>query len=205
MSPSPLQIESVSRETHQKLEIYVEMLEKWNKSINLVSKSTLKEVWRRHIEDSLQIADEGDNVASWVDLGSGGGLPGLIIAAAKNETSTSTHITMIESDQRKCAFIAAAANAMDLSVSIECRRIEESTTQSYDVISARALAPLSNLLELAQPYRHEKTICIFPKGANAEAEMKAASEDWSVRYQAIKSSTNPTATIFKIQDFSRAV
>lgn len=203
MATSVNQFEGVSRETHRKLEIFVEMLAKWNRSINLVAKSTLDDVWRRHIEDSLQIAALESYSGQWLDLGSGGGLPGLVIAAAKAETYPASHITLVESDQRKCAFIAAAADAMQLDVSIQCRRIEESPTQTYDVISARALASLPKLLELALPYRHEKTVCIFPKGARAEAEMNLALGEWNIDYEAMQSLTDPSATIFRIQEYSR--
>ena len=113
-------------------------------------------------------------------------------------------MTLVESDQRKCAFLAAAADAMNLSVSIECRRIEESTGQTYDIISARALASLPKLLEMALPYRHDKTICIFPKGAKADVEMKAAMKYWNITYDAVESVTDPSATIFRIQEYTRA-
>ncbi len=205
MGDSHIGLEGVSRETRLKLKIYVEMLGKWNRSINLVSKSTLDDVWRRHIAEHLQIAEIGPNTGRWADLGSGAGLPGLIVAAAKVEKFPNTQVTMIESDQRKCAFIAAAANSMELDVSIECRRIEESTTQTYDVISARALAPLSHLLELSLPYRHKETVCIFPKGAKAEEEMTAAQHDWNVIYDTMQSVTDTSSTIFRIQEYSRVV
>lgn len=199
MSKPVSQLQGVSRETFRKLEVYVEILVKWNKSINLVSSNTLESVWLRHIEDSLQISGLGLQAGQWLDLGSGGGLPGLIIAAS----SPDIHVTMIESDQRKCAFIAAAADAMGLNVSIECRRIEESTTRTYDIVSARALAPLSNLLELALPYRHEKTVCVFPKGTKAKEEMKAALQNWNVIYDTVQSITDPSASIFRVREYSR--
>lgn len=198
-------LENVSRETRLKLETYVEMLGKWNKSINLVSKTTLDNAWQRHIRDSLQIAEIGSKTGQWVDLGSGGGLPGLIVAAVKAESSPITHVTMVESDQRKCVFIAAAADAMGLDVSIQCRRIEESVAQTYDVISARALASLSNLLELALPYRHDNTVCVFPKGAKAREELNVALKDWNVDYDAIQSVTDSSSTIYRIQEYSRVV
>ena len=194
---------SVSRETLGKLEIYVEMLGKWNRAINLVSRTTIDDVWRRHIRDSLQLVDLAPIPSSWLDLGSGGGVPGLVIAAKIAETTTEQRVTLVESDQRKCAFLAAAADAMELSVSIECRRIEESTGRTYDVISARALASLPELLELALPYRHENTICIFPKGVKADAEMSAAQQDWKINFDARKSVTDPSATIFRLQEYSR--
>jgi 16S rRNA (guanine527-N7)-methyltransferase len=198
-------IERVSRETCQKLEVYVELLTKWNRTINLVSKSTLENVWERHIADSLQVMDMAPNSGQWVDLGSGGGLPGLIVAAASLESSPNRHVTLVESDSRKCAFMAAAANAMGLNVAIQCRRIEESDATKYDVISARALAPLSDLLELALPYRNEKTVCIFPKGEKADLEMAAAQRNWDVSFDTRQSMTDPLAKIFRIQEYSRVV
>lgn len=196
-------LEGVSRETRCRLETYVEMLGKWNKSINLVAKSTLNDVWQRHIIDSLQIANVAKEDGQWIDLGSGGGLPGLVIAAIKAEISPKTHVTMVESDQRKCAFIAATADAMNLDVTIQCRRIEESTSRTYDVVSARALSSLPSLLELALPYRHDKTICIFPKGAKADQEMNTALKTWNVNFDTVQSVTDPSSTIFRIQEYSR--
>lgn len=194
---------SVSRETHIKLDTYAQMLRKWNRAINLVSRSTVDKVWERHISDSLQIADLAELPATWIDLGAGGGFPGLVVAAKAAEASPDRYVTLVESDQRKCAFLAAAADAMGLNVSIQCRRIEESTGETYDIVSARALAPLPDLLELALSYRHEKTVCIFPKGATADAEMQAAKRKWSVTYDAIESMTDPLATIFRVQEYSR--
>ncbi len=127
----------------------------------------------------------------------------MVVAAKAADVSPETRVTLIESDQRKCAFLAAAADAMGVDVSIQSRRIEESTGDTYDVISARALAPLSELLTLALPYRHARTICIFPKGARAAEEMKTAQEDWTIVYDAVQSVTDPTATIFRLQEFSR--
>jgi len=198
-------IERVSRETCQKLEVYVELLTKWNRAINLVSKSTLENVWERHIADSLQVMDMAPNSGQWVDLGSGGGLPGLVVAAASSESSRDRQVTLVESDSRKCAFMAAAANAMDLDVTIQRRRIEETDAKTYDIISARALAPLSDLLELALPYRNEKTVCIFPKGEKADLEMAAAQRNWVVSFDTRQSMTDPLAKIFRIQEYSRVV
>lgn len=204
MEPHERLLASVSRETRERLDVYVHLLRKWNKTINLISRSTMDDVWHRHIADSLQLADLIDfHPESWLDLGSGGGLPGLIVAAKLKEDSERTHVTLIESDQRKCAFLSTAAIDMDLDVTIECRRIEESGGQTYDVISARALTVLSNLMTLSNPYRHESTICIFPKGAGAQEELNAAQEDWNITYDLVKSRTDPTATILRLQEFSR--
>ena len=98
-------IERVSRETCQKLEVYVELLTKWNRTINLVSKSTLEDVWERHIADSLQVMDVAPDSGQWIDLGSGGGLPGLIVAAASLESSPDRHVTLVESDGRKLVLL----------------------------------------------------------------------------------------------------
>lgn len=200
--PKPLRC--VSRETQRRLETYVNLLTKWNQAINLVSKATLADVWERHIKDSLQLLDIADRGGQWLDLGSGAGLPGLIIAASLTDNYPDSYVTLVESDQRKCAFMATAAKAMEINVSIECRRIEESTGRTYDVISARALAPLTDLLELARPYRNNQSICIFPKGSKALLEMEIAQRTWNVTYDQTESMTEKSSTIFRIQEYSRA-
>lgn len=196
-------IDGVSRETQERLEAFAAVLEKWNKSINLVSKSSMADVWERHILDSLQLETLAPVCKQWVDLGSGGGFPGLIVAAVRVETSPDMQMTLVESDQRKCAFMAAAADRMGLKVSIECRRIEESASGLYDVISARALAPLHHLLELALPYRYDHTVCIFPKGAKADLEVIDAEKHWRFDRDVIKSATDKSASIFRIREYSR--
>ena len=193
----------VSRETLVRLQAFATVLATWNKSINLVSKASLANVWSRHIQDSLQLEQLAPDCERWIDLGAGGGFPGLVIAAVRAETFPEMRMTLVESDQRKCAFMAAAADRMDIKVSIECRRIEESVGGSYDVISARALAPLHHLLELALPYRHDKTVCIFPKGAKADEEVREAQKDWRFDCDVVQSSTENSASILRIREFSR--
>ncbi|MGB0507203.1 MAG: 16S rRNA (guanine(527)-N(7))-methyltransferase RsmG [Pikeienuella sp.] len=195
---------NVSRETHERLEVYEQRLRHWNRSINLVAPSTLQDLWTRHIVDSAQLLDLAPKANTWVDLGAGGGLPGLIIAAILHETSPETKVTMIESDKRKSAFLSDAAHHMGISVKVLPVRIEAAPKAQFDVISARALAPLPKLLELAAPFCNENTVCLFPKGETVEQELTTARSHWHIDAETFPSCTHTGATILKIQGFSRA-
>ena len=136
----------VSRETFARLETYVGLIQKWNPRINLVSRNSLDDLWIRHIEDSLQVARAIPMPDRWVDLGSGGGLPGLVAAILAAEESPDTRFTLIESDQRKSVFLRTVARECDLNVQVISDRIEKAKPQKADVLSARALADLTTLL-----------------------------------------------------------
>lgn len=194
----------VSRETMERLEKFSEVLTKWNPKINLVSKSTIPELWRRHIQDSLQVFKAiSPPHGHWVDIGSGGGLPGLIIAICAAESAGETKVTLIESDQRKCAFLRTAARECDVRVNVLSSRIEQAETQCADVLSARALADLSMLLEFSGRHLAENGVCIFPKGANWKKEVDKALQQWRFEYDAIKSVTEPEAVILRISGATR--
>jgi len=193
----------VSRETFEKLEAFTQLVLKWNRKINLIGRSTADQVWKRHIADGLQLTELAYPNSTWVDLGSGAGIPGLIIAAKKAETAKSPDITLVESDERKCIFLAAAAREMDLTVDIQQRRIEEPTSKRYDVVSARALAPLDQLLTYAEPYLSDNGICLFPKGEKADSELTQARESFHISMTKIQSVTDSSASILRVQEFSR--
>jgi 16S rRNA (guanine527-N7)-methyltransferase len=172
---------AVSRETLEKLETYASLLAKWQRTINLVAPSTLPEVWGRHFADSAQLLRFAPPEArSWVDLGSGAGFPGMV--AALMLAGKGARVTLIESDTRKAAFLAEVARATGAPVDISRERIEMLPTHTkvepIDVVSARALAPLPRLFELAAPYFSTRTVGIFPKGREAKGEVEAAREDW---------------------------
>lgn len=194
---------SVSRETAERLEVYSALLTKWNQSINLVSPTTINDLWSRHIIDSAQLITLAGGPTSWVDLGSGGGLPGIIVAAILAETTPKCDVTLIESDRRKCLFMATALREMGLKATIQTRRIESTSQDRYHITSARALAPLTNLLFLAEAYRASNGTCLFPKGRNAEAELTQARRDWHIEVDRIPSQTDPEAVILRIKEFSR--
>jgi 16S rRNA (guanine527-N7)-methyltransferase len=169
----------VSRETLEKLEIYAGLLRQWQPTINLVAPSTLPNLWERHFADSAQLlALAPPDASRWLDMGSGAGFPGLVLAILLLKRGGK--VTLIESDQRKAAFLAEVARKTGAPVDILCKRIETTATQAklpaFDVVTARALAPLPRLLSLAEPYFSPFTTGLFPKGREAEAEIEAARE-----------------------------
>lgn len=194
----------VSRETSDRLARLVALLRKWNPRINLVGKATLDGVWTRHVEDSAQLfALAPESAESWVDLGSGGGFPGLVVAAQAAGSGRDLKVTLVESDSRKCAFLATAAREMDVSATVLNRRIEGLETEPYDVVSARALAPLDRLLELAEPLTGPHTVRLFPKGAGASSELTDARKHWHIACRSHPSATDPAAVILEIQEATR--
>lgn len=195
---------SVSRETKERLAAYATILRKWNPKINLVSPATLSELEARHIEDSAQIEPLAPTTDSWADLGSGGGFPGLVIAALRAETSPGFKMTLIESDIRKSTFLREAARAMDLNVEILVARAESVRDRRFPVISARALAPLGKLLGLAHRMLDPSGVALFPKGANHAAEVDEARKEWQFTLKSIPSVTSPDAVILKVKDITRA-
>lgn len=195
---------NVSRETLEKLQIYQDRLRVWNKAINLVSKGTLENVWERHFLDSAQLLGlAAEGAQSWVDLGSGGGFPGLVIAILAQEHSD-LHVTLVESDRRKCAFLADVSRETSCPVTIKAERVEAHNGR-YEVISARALAPLTTLLEWSVALTAPSQNLLFPKGESVDAELTAAKAGWHMEYERIQSVSNPSATILKITSFSRRI
>lgn len=190
----------VSRETLERLDALADALARWNRSINLVSARSLADLWRRHILDSAQLAPLAPPTArSWVDLGAGGGFPGLVVAALAQERQPALHMTLVESDARKCAFLANAARAMALDVTIENRRIEQPPPRRHDVVSARALAPLSRLLDLAAPYMAQGAVALFPKGAGVDAELTEAMRKRHIEVARAPSITDPHGVILQVR------
>lgn len=195
---------NVSRETFERLEILAALLNKWNPKINLVSKSSLNELWSRHIADSLQIVPMTRGLSGhWVDIGSGGGFPGLVIAATNPEREDSLKLTMVESDVRKCSFLRTVLREMSVDGEVICARIESTPPQKADVLSARALADLSLLFEFSEIHLSTEGTCVFPKGINWKKEILTAEESWSFDYEAIKSSTQDGAVILKVRNLKR--
>lgn len=193
----------VSRETLERLETLAGLIRKWTRRINLVSPATVERIWARHILDSAQIGPYGPlTAASWADLGSGGGFPGLVVAALRTGIDPSLTTTLIESDHRKCAFLAAASREMGVAAKILAQRIEAPQDALYDVVSARALAPLDRLIDLAAPLTAENGRMLFLKGANVEAELTSARKTWHMEVVAHPSVTDPAA---KILDVRKAV
>lgn len=194
-------IPDVSRETLERLQAYEALIRKWNPRINLVSRNSLDEFWARHIEDSLQIFHLVEAKGHWVDMGSGGGLPGIVIAVCAME-APDLRVTMIESDQRKSAFLRAALRETGAEATVINKRIEQTEPQSADVLSARALADLSQLLVYSDLHMKPGGTALFPKGAQWKKEVDAAKQRWKFDLEAIKSKTESEAAIIKITGVS---
>lgn len=190
----------VSRETNAMLDGFVQLLLKWNKSINLIAKSTTSEVRERHVDDSVQIAQHIQFRNTWLDMGSGGGLPGIVLAIVAKGQGADTAFTLVESDQRKCAFLRTAALQFNLNVTVISERIESISNFEADHISARALAPLGQLLTYAKPFFAEHTLAIFPKGQNHQAELDEARKHWTFEAELVESSTDAFAAIVLIRN-----
>jgi 16S rRNA (guanine527-N7)-methyltransferase len=193
----------VSRETIDKLSTYEALLRQWQKTINLVAPSTLDIVWPRHFADSAQLFALAPPAAKhWLDLGSGAGFPGLVLAVMLADRP-GAKVTLIESDTRKAAFLAEVARKTGAPVDIRPERIEKAATQSklgsVDVITARALAPLPRLLELAAPAFLAPTIGLFLKGREVETEVDAAKERWDFASELHPSLTDSSGRIVVIR------
>lgn len=195
----------VSRETRDRLETYEALLKKWNPAINLVSKSTIEDAWTRHFVDSAQIFDlTPEDTRHWVDIGSGGGFPGLVVAIMAAEARPEMSTTLIESDLRKATFLRTVIRETGISAKVLSERIEKAPPQQADVLSARALASLTDLLGFAERHLSPKGLTVFPKGKSAVDEINAALETWSFELQKEVSRTDSDAVILLIRDIRRA-
>jgi 16S rRNA (guanine527-N7)-methyltransferase len=173
---------SVSRETEEAFRPYCELLRKWTSRINLVAPSTTGMIYERHILDCLKVVPLiPENARSAIDLGSGAGLPGLVVAAAMKGQGRSIHVTLVEADKRKCAFLAEAARVLDVQVDIEATRILDLPSLAADVVMARALAPLTELLVYQRHHGAPSSRGIYMKGArHAEEIRQALDEGWDI-------------------------
>ncbi len=206
MTPADFQVVcDVSRETLERCAIHLGLLQRWNRQINLVSKASLEDAWGRHFADSAQIwRFRPRDPRLWLDLGSGAGFPGLVIAAIASTEAPGLHIRLVESDQRKAAFLATAAREMGVAVSIDDSRIERLAPARADVVSARALAPLSSLLAMTEKHRRSEGTALFPKGAAVHNEIADASGHWRFEHKVHPSLTEPKAAILEIGAIHRA-
>ncbi|MRU15548.1 16S rRNA (guanine(527)-N(7))-methyltransferase RsmG [Roseovarius sp. A21] len=194
----------VSRETSDKLEHFADLLLKWNPRINLVSRSTLDDLWARHILDSAQIYDLAPHpVTHWADLGSGGGFPGLVLAILGAESGSPKKVTLVESDVRKCAFLRTVIRETGVSAQVINDRIEDIPALGADVLSARALADLPKLLAFTERHLSADGTALFPKGATWEKELQDAQSQWNFEYRVAKSKTEDGPAILAITGVSR--
>ena len=196
---------NVSRETLARLEKYAALLRKWNKAINLVSASTIEQIWNRHIVDSAQIFQLAPKHAKlWVDMGSGAGFPGLVVACMAREERSDLKVVCIESDQRKSEFLRTIVRELDLKAEVIANRIEKVPPLAADVVSARALAPVPRLLDLAQRHLAPEGTAIFPKGAGYRKELDDAAAKWTFDIEIEPSITDGNGVILTFGGIRRA-
>jgi 16S rRNA (guanine527-N7)-methyltransferase len=197
--------ERVSRETLERLETYAALLARWQKTINLMSSATLPFLWSRHMLDSAQVMDQVPSTAKvWLDLGSGGGFPGLVCAAIAADTMPDLKMHLVEADLRKAAFLRETARHMGLAVGVFSRRIEDLPPQKADVVSARALAPLPRLCTYAHRHLAKNGVALFQKGARYAEELETARQDWQMDVTVIPSVTDSEAVLLRIEHLAHA-
>jgi 16S rRNA (guanine527-N7)-methyltransferase len=190
----------VSHETLARLKAYAGLLQDWNSRHNLVSGASLADMWRRHFWDCAQLAALlPPQAKTLADLGSGAGFPGLVLAAMLRSRLS---VTLYEATAKKCAFLKAAAERMALDVEIENVRMEDGPRRAFDVITARACAPLPRLLGYAHHFVGPNSVCLFLKGQNLGAELTEAHKSWKLKARQIPSRTAASGTILEVREFS---
>lgn len=212
MSPGPdilaqdraraLRITPVSREVAERLDRFVELLLQWRQRMNLIAASTIPHIWTRHIADSLQLLECAPTAKIWVDLGSGAGFPGLVIACALADEPATVHL--VESNGKKATFLREGARHLGVPAVVHAVRIEEFVNTSKvrpDVITARALAPLHKLLGLAHGLSKTGAQGLFLKGQDVELELTEASKYWKFEPVLVPSKTSPNSQIVSVRDW----
>ena len=200
-----LQLTPVSDDALARLDKYAALLTAWQSRINLVAPSTLPQLWTRHIADSLQLIGHAPDARIWIDLGAGAGLPGIPIACALAQTP-GAEVHLVESNGKKAAFLREAARITEAPAVIHAERIEnfgDSFASKADVVTARALAPLSSLLDQAFPFMARGAIGLFLKGQDVGAELTDSSKRWSVEATKAKSVTDPAGCVLIVRRLTR--
>jgi 16S rRNA (guanine527-N7)-methyltransferase len=195
-----LALTPVSRETAARLDAFVELLLARQSQLNLIAPSTIPTVWTRHIADSLQLIELAPNAKTWIDLGSGAGFPGLVVACAVADAGATVHL--IESTKKKATFLSEAARHIGAPAQVHAVRIEDFVKKfegPADVVTARALAPLTTLLGLARPLLKIGAVGLFPKGQDVEVELTQATKCWSFEPSFVPSKTNPQSRIVVVR------
>lgn len=188
----------VSRETMDRLKGFESLVRKWSPKINLVAPSTLDQLWQRHIEDSAQLYTLVRKTGSWLDIGSGGGFPGMVCRILAAETEPDRPFSFIESDTRKCVFLRTAIRELGLNGKVFNARIEKVSPQNAAVVSARALAPLDRLLPYVARHLAQNGTALLQKGNNWQSEVQSARKTWHFDCEAVESKTEQGAVILKI-------
>ncbi|RUW30793.1 MULTISPECIES: 16S rRNA (guanine(527)-N(7))-methyltransferase RsmG [unclassified Mesorhizobium] len=195
----------VSRETFERLQAFEQLFLKWNRSINLAAPSTLDDVWRRHILDSAQLARIAPAAMRWVDLGSGGGFPGLVLGFLLAERPGAS-IDLVESNRKKASFLQSVIGQFDLPARVLARRIDDSYpfVSTPEIVTARALAALPDLLDLSAPWLSKGARALFHKGRDYRAEVEESTHRWAFDLVEHPSMTDPYGIILEITDLRPA-
>jgi 16S rRNA (guanine527-N7)-methyltransferase len=196
-----LALTPVSRETLERLDRFVALLIAWQKHTNLIARSTIPFIWTRHIADSLQLLDLAPHGKVWVDLGSGAGFPGIIIACALADTE-GAEVHLVESIGKKAKFLREAVQVTGAPAIVHASRIEDfvdNAPESIDVVTARALAPLPKLLPLAYPLLKRGALGLFLKGQDVASELTDAAKYWKIQFDLVGSRTDPRAQILVVR------
>jgi 16S rRNA (guanine527-N7)-methyltransferase len=196
----------VSRETADRLDRFVELLLRWQGTTNLIASSTIAHLWTRHVADSLQLLDLAPAARVWVDVGSGAGFPGLMIACALASKSGAM-VHLVESNAKKAAFLREAQRVTGAPATVHGERIEDFAARfrgRAEIISARAVAPLKSLLDQCFPLLGKSDATgLFPKGQNAELELAEACKAFKIKFTMVPSRTDPAGRIVVIRDLER--
>ncbi len=197
----------VSRETLSRLESYADRLCQWQSRINLISSSTIPDLWRRHIIDSAQIYPHIHQAKTCLDIGSGAGFPGLVISLLAKADQKDLTVTLVESDGRKAAFLLDIINRLELSATVIAKRVEDLAPWPCDVVTARACAPLHKILAYGAPFLADRPEGEFVllKGKTAEEELTVANEWWKFQADRIQSRTDPGGVVLRLKAVERHV
>jgi len=196
-----LRLVPVSRETEERLAVFVDLIDRWRRKTNLVAHSTFPSVWTRHIADSAQLPALAPKAKTWIDMGSGAGFPGLVIAIQFADVQGAV-VHLVESDGRKCAFLRQAARATGAAATIHAVRVEAIAPESLgpvDAVTARAFAPLPLTLKLARPWIERGAVAVFPRGESARDQIAALPGASVYAIEALPSVVNPKAAILRIR------
>ena len=191
---------NVSRETLNSFCEYESLLSKWNKKINLVSKTTLVDIWDRHFLDSGQIINHVDaSGKTWVDVGAGAGFPGLVVALLLRDRKIDCDLTLVEKNTKKVFFLNEAIRNLNLKVKVVNSSIDRIEPLNADILTARAFSELKDLIEIAYQHRKEKGICLFLKGENYRFELDKTLNYWFFDYDVFDSLSNPSGKIIRVK------
>lgn len=186
------------------LQVYADLVTRWTQRINLVSRSTVDTLWSRHIADSAQLYPlVPPGARRFADLGSGGGFPGIVLAILARQHRPDARFTLVESDQRKATFLREAVRVTGVAAEILCDRAEHVAPLAADVVSARALSALPELLGLVHRHLAPDGVALLPKGAGSQAEVDAARLAWAFDVEEFPSQTSPDARLLRLQHLSR--